>query len=181
MEKTTPASGEKLIRIAVTGPESTGKTTLAKALAAHYQTVVVKEAARRFLNRLNRPYVYEDLAHIACKQTLAEYRGMKKGNKYVFFDTEFTVLKIWALERFGDCPEIILNRIRKNHYDLYLLCNIDLNWVNDPLRENPHNRSYLFHKFEEEMIARKLPYTIISGQGEARLQKAIAAIDALGR
>ncbi len=95
---------------------------------------------------------------------------------FLFCDTEFIVYKIWCDDKFGKCHPWILDMIRSHTYDLYLLCNTDLPWEADPLRENPDDRDRLFKLYKQELEDRKLPYVIISGSGKVRLNNAIKAV-----
>lgn len=170
-------SGEKPCRIAITGPESTGKSFLAEQLARHYRTNYNPEYARKYLDNLNRPYCFEDLDKIADGQWKEEEDAALTSNKILFCDTEFTVLKIWSLHKYKTCSELILNYYNNQKYDLYLLCNIDLPWQFDPLREHPDLRQYFFDWFERDLQQRKVKYMIISGQGQLRKDLAIRNID----
>jgi NadR type nicotinamide-nucleotide adenylyltransferase len=179
MEKTTASASHKIIRIAITGPESTGKSVLTQALAKHYQANNVRECARDYVKYLDRNYNYFDLLVIAQRQLYNERQKEKLAHRYLFCDTELTVLKIWAMHRFEKCHPWILSKLDEIKYDLYLLCDIDLPWEFDPLREHPDLRQYFFDLYHQELSSRKLPFAVISGEGEERLQNAIEAIDAL--
>lgn len=164
-------------RIAITGPESTGKSTLCEQLAQYYHTVWNPEFARTYLNQINRPYEQNDLLLIAQGQIESEQLTLLKASNFLFCDTEPINIKIWSEHRFLNCHNWIINAIETFPYDLYLLCNIDLPWQYDPLREHPHMRQYFFDLFLKELEARHLPYTIISGTSEERANNAIKAID----
>jgi NadR type nicotinamide-nucleotide adenylyltransferase len=179
MEERTGSETGRIIRIAITGPESTGKSMLASELARHYNTGYVKEAARDYIQYLNRPYNYLDLLVIAKRQITAESYRMKLADPYVICDTELTVIKIWAFHRYKMCHPWILKYLDKVKYDLYLLCDIDLPWEYDPLREHPERRKYFFDLYLHDLTRRKVPFVIISGTGEQRTQNAIDAIEAL--
>jgi len=165
------------LKIAITGPESTGKSMLAEQLASHYRTVWVPEYARTYINRLNRPYNQEDILEIAKGQIRSEYEITTGGNKIMFYDTELIVTKIWSEVKYGNCNPWILSMIERNNYDLYLLCNIDLPWTEDPQREHPHLREYLFDLYLEEMKRRRFNYSIVSGTGKNRLGNALKIIE----
>ena len=164
-------------RIAITGPESTGKSQLAVDLAQHYKTVFTPEYAREYLELHGSHYVLKDLENIAIGQLADEKEKAKLSNTYLFCDTELIVIKIWAEHAFQHCPNWVLHQIEAHPYDLYLLCNIDLPWEPDPLREHPHNREYFFNLYRKELINRKLPFEIINGIGNERTKKAINLID----
>jgi len=164
-------------RIAVTGPESTGKSELCQKLAAYYNTVWVPEYARDYIATLGRAYRTDDLEVIAKKQLEFLQDAEKKAHKLLFADTELLVIKIWFQNAYGYCPKWILDALNKQDFQLYLLCNIDLPWMPDPQREHPDKRNYFFNLYENELKKRKLPYKIISGIGEDRLKNAIEVIN----
>ena len=114
-----------LHRIAITGPESTGKSKLAQNLAGHYHTVFVPEYAREYIDNLNRPYNQEDILEIARARQDGR-RGGKEGKRILFCDTELIVTKIWSEVKYGICDPWILGEIESRKYDLYLLCYIDI-------------------------------------------------------
>lgn len=164
-------------RIAITGPESTGKSDLAKALAEHYRTVWVPEYAREYLNNLNREYNYEDILLIAKGQVKGEEEILEMANRFLFADTEMIVLKIWCEVKFGKCHPWILNRLANQNYDLYLFTDIDLPWQPDPLREHPDKRRELFKLYLDELKKQNLPFEIINGIGKKRLENAMDIIE----
>jgi nicotinamide riboside kinase len=166
-----------LLKVAITGPESTGKSMLSMQLAGHYGTLFVPEFARGYLDELGRPYTQEDILVIARGQLQSEQECLQKAKGFLFCDTELIVTKIWSEVKYGSCDEWIPENILSNRYDLYLLCNIDLPWENDPQREHPHLRPFLFDLYEKELIGRDLPYAVISGFGEQRLMNAINVIE----
>jgi NadR type nicotinamide-nucleotide adenylyltransferase len=167
---------KSLLRIAITGPESTGKSMLAQQLAAHYGTAWVPEFARGYINRLERPYEEKDILAIAKGQLRKENEAAKKAHHFLFCDTELIVTKIWSEVRYGRCDEWILKKIESHRYDLYLLCYIDIPWTPDPQREHPHMREKLFELYLEEMTERNLPFEVVSGLGILRLDNAISII-----
>ena len=176
-------------KIVVIGPESTGKSTLCEQLAAHYKTDWVKEYAREYLLTNGKEYTYDNLIDIAKGQVEKEELTvdswqLRAGEEQlpIFIDTDMYVMKVWSEFVFQKCNNWILNRIVERKYDLYLLCNIDLPWVKDELREYPDlvSREKLYHYYKESMIEQNVPWVGISGSYEERLQKAISAVDALG-
>lgn len=166
-------------KIAITGPESTGKSTLAKKLAEHYDTLWVPEYARTYIDQLDRPYEQGDLNEITRGQILHEKELVSKAIKYLFCDTEMTVLKIWSEYKYGSVDPFILSEYEKSSYDLYLLLDVDLPWEYDPQRENPEQRGFFFNWFEKELKSKNLVYRIISGNTEERLANARRVIDDL--
>jgi len=164
-------------RIVLTGAESTGKTTLTKQLADYYHTVWVPEYAREYVEKLNRPYGYKDIVQIAKKQIVSENKYLRKTNKYLFLDTALIIIKIWFSYKYKRVPEWLLLRIRENKYDLHLLCDSDIPWIDEPVRENQELRKYLSDLYLKELENNNFPYCVIAGKGEIRLQKAIKSID----
>ena len=177
-------------KIVVLGPESTGKSTLCKQLAAHYKTIWVEEYARAYLLKNGTKYTFENLLDIAKGQIAEEESGIRNweaqnnklqtiNHKPVFIDTDMHVMKVWCEFVFEKCHHWILNRIAERKYDLYLLCNIDLPWVKDELREYPDlvSRQKLYHHYKELLINQHVPWVEISGNYEERLKKAIEAVD----
>ena len=155
-------------KIAILGPESTGKSTLAAALAHHFNTLWVPEFARVYLEGLNRPYDYADVLQCARGQRAWEEQQLCKTSGPIFFDTEMINLHIWLKEKFGNSPDWILENIR-NRYDFYLLTEPDLPFVADPLRENPDRRSYFFEIYQQEILKFNIPFAIVNGHGKNRL------------
>ncbi|MFC2113795.1 AAA family ATPase [Bacteroidota bacterium] len=166
-----------MIRIAVTGPESTGKSTLAKKLAEHYNTVWVPEYAREYIERLDHPYTYDEVEQIAITQIHNERAALKFANKVLFSDTELLVIKIWMEHKFNRIPDWLEKKIMERKYDFYLLCNIDIPWESDPQREHPELRKYFFGLYKSELISRGFNFEIISGNAKNRLQSAVALIN----
>jgi len=179
-----------LKKIVVIGPESTGKSTLCEQLATHYQTEWVREYAREYLLKNGTDYTFEELLDIAKGQVEGEdsivnswqlaVGSQESANiKPVFIDTDMYVMKVWCEFVFEKCHHWILNRIVERQYDLYLLCNVDLPWIKDELREYPDlvTREKLYHHYKEIMVNQNVSWVDISGGYEERLQKAIAAID----
>jgi len=173
-----------LIKIAVIGPESTGKSTLCELLAQHYNTQWCPEFAREYLLTHGTDYTYDDLLYIAKGQLAMEdeYSQLAAhGSQLLFIDTEMYVMKVWCEFVFGKCHRWVLDQIIERKYDLYLLCNTDLPWIKDELREYPDlkTRDQLYHIYKDIMINQSTPWVDISGDYDERLQKAIKATDQL--
>ncbi len=167
---------KKLIRIAITGPESTGKSFLARQLSEHYKTLWVPEFARDYIDNLNRPYNEDDIPIIAKNQMKNEDELAEKANKILFCDTELIVTKIWSQFKYRYCDNWILENVESHVYDLYLLCNIDLPWEYDPQREHPDMREKLFNLYVNELESYNFPYAVISGMNQKRLKNAITEV-----
>jgi NadR type nicotinamide-nucleotide adenylyltransferase len=163
-------------KIVVIGPESTGKSTLCEQLADHYKTEWVPEFARNYLLEIRRPYTYEDLLYIAEEQVKQEDRiSSSTKAPLVFIDTDMYVMKVWCEYVFKKCHRFILDQIAKRKYDGYLLCNNDLPWIADELRDYPdlESREKLFHMYKDLMVQQSTPWIEISGDYENRLLEAI--------
>jgi nicotinamide riboside kinase len=159
----------------ITGAESTGKSSLTSSLAEHYGGVGVPEYARTYLESIGRHYTYSDVETIARHQL--ELIRMNRDNPLVFFDTCLIILKVWFREVFNEIPEWLGPQIAASGKGIYLLCQPDLPWEYDPLRENPYRRDYLSEQYEMELKAAGFTYFRIFGQGEKRIQNAIEIID----
>jgi NadR type nicotinamide-nucleotide adenylyltransferase len=170
---------KKLIRIAITGPESTGKSTLAETLARHYHTLFVPEYARDYLEGRAGDYTFDDILAIAKGQLKLEDTLSENAQGLIFCDTELLVTRIWSLHRFGKSHEWIDNQLEKKRYDYYLLCNVDLPWEFDPLREHPHLRDFFFNWYYNELTSLKLPFSVISGSSQERINNAVEVINHL--
>jgi NadR type nicotinamide-nucleotide adenylyltransferase len=167
-------------KIVITGPESTGKSTLCEQLAMHYGTVWVPEYARAYLLQIKRPYNFDDLLVIAKGQLEMEDKISNSfSNKIVFIDTDMYVMKVWCEFVFGRCHSFILDQIVNRKYDGYLLCNTDLPWVADELREYPDlkSREQLYFMYKDLMINQSLPWTNITGSYDERFFKAISFVE----
>ncbi len=173
-------SPDNYYKIAITGPESTGKSALAKELANHYNASFVPEFAREYIATLERDYTYEDILFIAKKQIENEQIKTKSitGN-FLFCDTELLVTRIWSLHKYSTCHPWIDKQIHKNHYHLFLLCNIDLSWQFDEQREHPHLRGYFFNWYKSELERYGFPYRVVSGAGKKRTENAINIINSV--
>jgi len=193
-----------LNKVVIIGPESTGKSTLCEQLGTHYNTLWCPEYAREYLLRHGTSYNFDDLLTIARGQLKLEdeyavsvmNRQSAIGNPQsaiehhspftihhspLFIDTDMYVMKVWCEYVFEKCHQFILDAIAERKYDLYLLCNIDLPWVADELREYPDEqpRIELYNIYKDIMINQQTPWIDISGDYEERLKKAITAVDAI--
>ncbi len=164
------------LKIAIVGPESSGKSTLAQQLAAHYQTALVPEYARVYLTKNGPKYTYTDVEQIAKGQLALEKEFVQKMGGPHICDTNLLVIKIWMKEVFGQCPKWIEEKVAENGYDLTLLTSPDIPWEHDELRENPNDRNRLFEIYQAELDDLKHKYTIISGSKEERFSLSVSAI-----
>lgn len=185
-----------IIKVVVIGPESTGKSSLCEQLANHYNTEWVKEYAREYLLTNGTEYSYDDLLEIAKgqfalenaaielvenKTTNISASNLNSTSQIILLDTNMYVLKVWCEFVFEKCHPWILNQIVENSYDLYLLCDVDLPWVKDELREYPdlEIREKLYHHYKDLLINQSTPWVNISGNYQQRLENAINAIDSV--
>lgn len=173
---------QKPNRILILGPESTGKSTLAAALAAYFQEPWVPEVAREYLEKLDRPYAYEDLLQIGRQQMQLEDELAGRAKNYLFCDTDLRVIQVWSQHRYGKVDPWVLEELARRTYDLILLCATDLPWQADPLREHPdlEIREHLFGQYLEITRQSGFPFRIISGDASARLMTSVEAIGVLG-
>lgn len=191
-----------LKKIVIIGPESTGKSTLCSQLAAHYGTIWVREYAREYLLEHGMDYTYDDLLTIAQGQIRLEEEAIENyelgitndesaavvldssfnfRHSALFLDTDMQVMKVWCQFVFGKTHPWIEEQLAQRKYDLYLLCNTDLPWVKDELREYPDlaTREKLFTIYKTMMQNQSVPWVEIKGTSGNRLQQAIAAVDQL--
>ena len=168
-------------KIVVLGPESTGKSTLCAELAKHYNTSWCPEYARQFLNENGTKYSYEDLLTIAKGQLAGEDAHVENASDLLIIDTDMYVMKVWCEYVFNNCHPFILEQINSRKYDAYLLCDIDLPWTADEMREYPNEepRRELFTIYKELLINQNTPWGIVQGTGDARTQNAVALIKEL--
>jgi len=183
-----------IIKVVVIGPESTGKSSLCEQLANHYNTEWVKEYAREYLLTNGTEYSYDNLLEIAKGQLALENAAIElvenkttnisasnSTSQIILLDTNMYVLKVWCEFVFEKCHPWILNQIVENSYDLYLLCDVDLPWVKDELREYPdlEIREKLYHHYKDLLVNQSTPWVNISGNYQQRLLNAINAIDSV--
>jgi NadR type nicotinamide-nucleotide adenylyltransferase len=175
-------------KIVVIGPESTGKSTLCEMLSQHFKSPWVPEYAREYLLIHGTNYSYEDLLTIAkgqlsledkiCEETVATNSQSPIPSAPIFIDTDMHVMKVWCEFVFGKCHQWIIDEIAKRKYDLYLLCNTDLPWVKDELREYPdfETREKLFRIYKDILVNQSTPWVEISGGPEERIKTALEAV-----
>jgi NadR type nicotinamide-nucleotide adenylyltransferase len=167
-----------VVKIAVVGPESTGKSTMSAYLASHYNTVWIPEYARDYCAKLTGPPTWQDEINMFYGQLALEEEILPQANKLVICDTTFITVKIWSDQMFGRAPQEVIDELPKHPYDLYLLLDIDLPWQDDPLRDFPHLREHFMTVWHTELRTLNANYVTISGNGAERYKSAIDAIDA---
>lgn len=171
---------KKIIRIAITGPESTGKTELCKALAERYQTAWVPEYAREYLTARDGIYEESDLEKIARQQIASEKNLEAKAHQVLFCDTEMLVMKIWSEHKYHRVSNYILEQLNCQKYDAYLLCGTDIPWEKDPLREHPDMRDYFYKKYLTELKTMGVPFSELHGSIDKRVAHVEGLLEQLG-
>lgn len=184
---------KQLKKIIVLGPESTGKSTLCAQLATHYSTLWCPEFAREYLLKNGKDYSFNDLLIIAKGQLALQQEYEEKVTEkwknetlnsdtklpILFLDTDMYVMKVWCEYVFNKCYSFILEKAAHQTCDLYLLCNPDLPWVKDELREYPDlkSRRELYHVYRDILVHQQIPWTTIEGaDNENRFEQAVAAV-----
>jgi NadR type nicotinamide-nucleotide adenylyltransferase len=166
-------------RVGIFGPESTGKSTLARDLAAHFQTAYVSEFARGLLDPQQGVCTVGDIPLIARGQAAAEDALARRANKVLFCDTDLLTTVIWSEVLFGDCPAWIRQAAAARSYDLYLLLDIDVPWVDDRQRYLPHARQQFFDRCRQALEADGRHYAIIRGDWNQRFDQACSHVASL--
>jgi nicotinamide riboside kinase len=170
---------DRQIKVAITGAESTGKSTLSEALAIHYRSISIPEFSRSYIENLEHSYTYEDVEFIAQKQIEIE-QNILPDKSPVFFDTWLIITKVWFDFVYGKRPLWLDSYIENSNIDLFLVCDIDLPWVYDPVRENGgENRKILHDIYIDHLKNFGFNYRIVSGEGEERIKNAIRFVDQL--
>lgn len=162
--------------IALVGPESTGKTTLANRLADHLNAPLVEEFARDYLTERNGVYSQQDLVAIAEGQFRKEQEVLRSGSPIIVCDTDLTVIKIWSDAKYSSTDPQIHDLLHQQPQRLFLLARPDIPWVPDPLRENPYDREDLFTEYERLLKEVGAEYAVVEGDGERRWEKVLEAI-----
>ena len=166
-----------MIRVVLTGSESTGKTTLAIRLAAHYGVEYVPEFVREYAERKAGPIGMDDHGPIARGQIALEDEYLARSPRLLIQDTDLLSTVVYCDHYFGRCPPWIVDAARARRPDLYLLCEIDLPWVADGIRDRGHMREDLQSLFRAAVQASGAPRVTIEGDDDERFRKAIAGID----
>ncbi len=168
-------------RVCLFGPESTGKSTLAKNLADTFSTVFVHEYARPLLDRSNGQCAVDDIPRIARGQIAAEDAMANYANRVLFCDTDVLLTTIWSRVLFGPCPTWIEKLADQRTYDLYLLTGINCPWIDDQQRflGKPDQRSAFFERCCQALEQRKRSYVIVDGDWDCHFDAAIAAVEKL--
>ncbi|MEH6763605.1 MAG: ATP-binding protein [Aequorivita antarctica] len=173
-----------MIKVVLYGPESTGKTTLAKQLAEHYNTLWVPEYMREYLQKKwdseKKLVSKEDLIPIANGQLKLEKEASQQVENLLICDTNLLELKVYSEYYYdGFCPLEIKNEATQDNYSIYLLTYVDTPWEQDILRDRPNNRKEMFRIFEAELKKQNFPYQVLKGKEKERFENAVRIIDAL--
>ncbi|KAF0235662.1 MAG: nad metabolism ATPase/kinase-like [Prolixibacteraceae bacterium] len=160
--------------IVITGAESTGKSTLTERLANHFEVPYIAEIAREYVEKLDHKYSYTDVENIA-KMQIAKFNSISKSDApYIFVDTWLIITKIWFEFVYNKTPDWLIHEILKTKIDLFLVCDIDLPWIYDPVRENGgENRKILQNKYIENITEFNFDYRLISGIDDERFYRAL--------
>ena len=181
--KQLPTGAKRIIKIALFGPESTGKTTLAKQLAEYYKTDWVPEFARDYLqekwDKQQAICDVNDMLPIAYGQTQLENKKTATANQHLFCDTNLMVTKVFSEVYYNHCEPALDEAAREHEYDLFFLTDIDVPWEKDDLRDKPEGRETVFSVFKQSLIDNHKPFITLSGDKKLRLKKAISIIDDL--
>jgi NadR type nicotinamide-nucleotide adenylyltransferase len=162
-----------VIKIAVVGPESTGKSKLSEELAKHFNTIWVPEYSREYLKEIGLNYTLNDIININNGQLHLENELINKANALLFCDTTPLVNKIWCEYKYQMCPPEIEESFTNTFYNYHFLCDIDLPWEEDPLREHPNQRKELFDYYEQTLTKHQRPFSVIRGIGYKRIESAL--------
>ncbi len=184
MEERLIQEPTNLIKVVIYGPESTGKTTLAQQLAAHYNTEWVPEYAREYLqnkwDKEQKTCEPEDLLPIAVGQMALENKLAKNARRILICDTDLLETKVYSEAYYvGSCDPLLEKYALKNEYNLYLLTDIDIPWEKDDLRDKPNERRRMFNYFKSALEKYNREFVILSGDRPTRLKTAILHIDKL--
>ncbi len=166
-------------RIVITGPESSGKSTLAKALGDKFNLPVVEEYAVEYLSEQGSDYSFEDILEIARGQRERELQAISRSKGRVVCDTSMLVLHIWSEVRFKKTDPLILKWLDELRNDLFLLCKPDIPWEPGPYRENPHDREDLYSLYLDWLRNQKYWFSIIEGDRDTRFENASTLIEPL--
>jgi len=163
--------------VVITGAESTGKSTIANALSTHFSASLIPEYAREYIENLEREYTYEDVEFIAQKQIQELNKILTSEQPLIILDTWLLITKVWFEVVYNKIPDWLDSKIRSTNIDLFIVCDIDLPWVADSVRENGGtNRELLHNKYLEEIEKYKFDYGLVRGKDEVRINNAIKFI-----
>ena len=168
-----------VLRVTVTGSESTGKTRLAERLARHYRTAWAREFAREYLSHKGAPLDASDVEPIARGQMRAEDDVLHRSREMAILDTDLVSTVVYAEHYYGSCPPWVERAARERLSDLYLLCDIDVTWIADAQRDRPRAREEMHRAFADRLERYGARYALVQGAWEEREARAVDAVDAL--
>ena len=168
-----------MIRVVLTGSESTGKSTLAVELARYYDAALVPEFVREFAEAKGGMIDFSDHGPIARGQMALEDAQLALGRPIVVQDTDLLSTVVYCKHYFGRAPDWIVDEAAARAPDLYLLCEIDLPWIADGVRDRGHMRDEMQQLFRDAVMSSGAPVAIVHGEGKERLERAVDAVDAL--
>jgi HTH-type transcriptional repressor of NAD biosynthesis genes len=177
MEKV--ARGDELIRVVLTGSESTGKTALARQLADHYSAEFTPEFVRDFAVRKGGVIKFADTDEIARGQIALEDEHARRADRLLIQDTDLVSTVVYCNHYYGQCLEWVRQAAVDRRPDIYLLLEIDVPWVRDDVRDREMRREEMQQLFRSAVAASGAPYVVISGTWDERFQLAREAIDNL--
>jgi NadR type nicotinamide-nucleotide adenylyltransferase len=168
---------KKTVKIVLTGAESTGKSTISDKLARHFNGIWIPELARDYVLKIDHHYTYDDVETIARRQ-IDEENSITGENQIIFFDTWLIITKVWFDFVFGKHPVWLDDAIKNANVDLFILCDIDIPWIPDPLRENGgENRKKLHQIYQNELKNYGFNYVVVKGEGQDRINNAIDLVN----
>jgi nicotinamide riboside kinase len=168
-----------MIKISITGPESSGKTVLSEYLNARLKnTILLPEYAREYLESKPVGYEYSSAEVIHCAEITHQRitESILQNADLLICDTDFYVLDIWHRVVFGKENERIKELKHQHAFDFYYLCKPDIPWVYDPLRVDEYNRDDLFALYEDNIRADKSPYYVVEGNDEQRHARVLSQL-----
>jgi len=168
---------QKMAKLVVTtGPESCGKTVLAQQLSDYYEEEFVEEYSRQYLALLGTNYNAEDILKIAEEQYRRQLEAKEQADRFAFSDTGLLVAMVWSEYRYKTVDPWIVEQFKKDDVDLYILCDYDIPWEFDPLRENPFDRPELFEEYKRILIEYGKNFIVVSGRHTQRLNEVISTL-----
>jgi len=168
---------DRVKKVCFYGPESTGKSTMAKFMAELYHTVSVPEVSREFVS--SNDFTIEDIIKIGHAQTGRILNAVQVANEIVFCDTDLITTQIYCQHYLKTVPSVLFDLEKKASFDLYFLMDIDVPWVADGLRDLGERREEMFQIFKNELDARNISYKLVSGSWDERKKIVKKEIDHL--